>query len=563
MSISLSPFLIFMLGALLVALSTERVRPWLSLLVPVLGVINVFGLQNGVHGSLVLFDQTLVLLRVDKLSLIFGYLFHLAAFLGVLFSFHVRDRVQQVSALVYAGSALGAVFSGDMISLFIFWELLTVSSVFLILAQKTDRARAAGMRYLIIQIGSGVILLAGVLVRFHETGSLAFDYVGLSGLSGWLIFLAIGIKCCFPMLHNWLSDGYPESTPTAPVLLSAFTTKVAVYALVRSFPGTELLIYIGVAMALFPIFYAVIENDLRRVLCYSMINQLGFMVVGVGLGTTLGINGTVAHVFNHVIYKQLLFMSMGAVMFRTGKIKCTDLGGMYKSMPITAVFCVVGAASISAFPLFSGFVSKSMIIASLLEQGYNWAWLLLLFASAGVLHHAGIKIPFFAFFARDAGIRTKEAPKHMLFAMGLAVFVCLFNGCYPWILYDLLPIAMDYTPFDATHVVTQMQLLMFFVLADAGLKLTGLYPPELPSTNLDAEWTYRRLIPSILKPIIGHGAAWNQGLRRLALRRIHWVMDMAGTYYGPKSVCARSWPTGNTTMVVAVLLCVYLILYYI
>ena len=563
MSASLPPFLIFMLGAFLVAVTTERVRPWLALLVPIAGAVNILGLQHGMHWPISLFGQDLIPVKVDKLSLLFGYLFHLAAFLGLIFSLHVRDRVQQVSALIYAGSAIGAVFAGDLITLFVFWELLAVSSVFLILARKTARSHAAGMRYLIIQIGSGVMLLAGILVRFHATGSLAFDYVGLTGPGGWLIFLAIGIKCGFPMLHNWLTDSYPEATPTGAVFLSAFTTKVAVFALARTFPGTELLVYIGAAMAMFPIFYAVIENDLRRVLCYSMINQVGFMVVGIGLGTALGINGAVAHAFNDVLFKGLLFMTMGSVLFRTGKMNGSELGGLYKSMPITTGFCIVGAASISAFPLFSGFVSKSMIMVSALSQGHDWVWLMLLFASAGVFHHAGIKIPFFAFFSHDSGIRTKEPPLNMLIAMGLAAFFCVFNGSYPWVLYSLLPMAMSYTPYDATHVITQMQLLFFSAMAFAGLKLTGLYPPELPSTNLDAEWTYRRLIPSILKPIIYHGSAWNQGIRNLALKRVDWVMGRANHYFGPKSVYSRSWSTGNTTMMVAILLCVYLILYYI
>ncbi len=563
MSINLPPFLIFIVGAVLVALSTERVRPWLALSIPVIGAIHLFQLPADMLWSIRLFDQTLMPVKADKLSFLFGYLFHLAAFLGLLFSLHLRDRLQQVSALLYAGSAIGAVFAGDMITLFVFWELLALSSAFLILARRTARAHAAGIRYLIIQIGSGVMLLAGILVRFHQTGSLAFDYVGLTGVGGWLIFLAIGIKCGFPLLHNWLTDSYPEATPTGAVFLSAFTTKVAVFALARTFPGTELLIYIGATMAMFPIFYAVIENDLRRVLCYSMINQIGFMVVGIGLGTTLGINGAMAHAFNDVLFKGLLFMTMGAVLFKTGKINGSDLGGLYKSMPLTTGFCIVGAASISAFPLFSGFVSKSMIMVSALNQHHDWVWLMLLFASAGVFHHAGIKIPFFAFFAHDSGIRTQDPPLNMLLAMGLAAFFCIFNGSYPWILYDLLPMSMSYTPYDATHLLTQTQLLFFSALAFAGLKLTGLYPPELPSTNLDAEWSYRRLLPAIIKPIKKHIEKWHQQICHWVIERIIAGMGRAGYYYGPKSVCARSWSTGNTTMAVAILLCVYLMLYFI
>src|SRR5690606_9239804 len=254
-----------------------------------------------------------------------------------------------------------------------------------------------------------------------------------------LILLAFGIKCCFPGLHTWLTDAYPEATPTGAVFLSAFTSKLAVYALARGFAGTEELIWIGTVMAAFPIFYAVIENDLRRVLAYSMNNQLGFMVVGIGIGTELGINGAVAHAFADILFKALLFMSMGAVLFRTGTANGSELGGLYKSMPWTTGFCMVGAASISAFPLFSGFVTKSMIMASAAAEGYTGVWLVLLFASAGVFHHAGIKIPYFAFFAHDSGIRCKEAPINMLLAMGIAAALCMAIGMVPGALYALLP----------------------------------------------------------------------------------------------------------------------------
>ncbi|MDA2911766.1 Na(+)/H(+) antiporter subunit D, partial [Nitrospiraceae bacterium AH_259_D15_M11_P09] len=383
---SVPPFAIFFAGALLVPLLRGWLRSALLLLIPLLSALQLWGMEEGVSWSISILTYTLTLSRVDTLSLLFGYLFHLAALLAIIFSLHVRDTGQQVVGLLYAGSALGAVFAGDLITLFVFWELLAITSVFLIWARRTPQALAAGFRYLIIQVFSGVLLLAGTLLHLSQTGSLAFDYLGLSGPASWLIFLAFGIKCAFPFLHNWLTDSYPEATPTGAVFLCAFTTKVAIYSLARAFPGTEMLIYIGAAMTCFPIFYAVIENDLRRVLGYSMINQLGFMVCGIGLGSALAINGAVSHAFNDVIFKGLLFMSMGAVLHMTGRIKGSDLGGLHKTMPITTVFCIVGACSISAFPFFSGFVSKSMVMSAALEEGYGWIWLALLFASAGVFH---------------------------------------------------------------------------------------------------------------------------------------------------------------------------------
>jgi multicomponent Na+:H+ antiporter subunit D len=454
------------------------------------------------------------------------------------------------------------VFAGDLISLFVFWELMAVTSVFLVWARGTERAYRSGLRYLIIQVLSGVFLLSGALLLVHRTGSIRFDFVGLNGLAGWLIFLAFGIKCAFPLLHNWLTDAYPEATPTGTVFLSAFTTKTAIYALARGFPGTELLVYIGVAMTCFPIFYAVIENDLRRVLAYSMINQLGFMVCGIGIGTALAINGAVAHAFNDVIFKGLLMMSMGAVLYMTGRINGSELGGLYKSMPITTGLCIVGAASISAFPLFSGFVSKSLVMSAALYEGYDIVWLGLLFASAGVFHHAGIKIPFFAFFAHDSGIRVTEPPANMLAAMFLAAALCILTGVYPAWLYSLLPFEVDYTPYDATHVIAQLQLLFFSALAFTWLKLSGIYPPELRSVNLDAEWVYRRAGPRVIGAVEAFIGTVDRRARRSLLGALRRLLANLEIYYGPASVAARGWNTAWMVLCAIAGLGIYLVFLY-
>ncbi len=490
------PFLLFFVGALVTALLPSKWRIVL-LLLPIWSGINLF-MTSTWAGSVTysVAGFTLDLLHIDKLSLLFGYLFHIAAFLSLLYSLHVKDRLQQVAGLLYAGSALGAIFSGDLISVFIFWELLALTSACLIWARRQVASTSAAMRYLVYQILSGVLLLAGIVLLVQSDNDISVRALPLENLTSWLIFIAIGIKCAFPGLHSWLSDGYPNATATGTVFLSAFTTKVAVYLLARTFAGEAILVYIGAAMTCFPIFYAVIENDLRKVLAYSLINQLGFMVCGIGIGTSLALNGAVAHAFNDVIFKGLLFMTMGAVLMRVGHVKGSDLGGLYKSMPKTTLFCIIGAASISAFPLFSGFVSKSMVMAALIAQGHDYLWLMLLFASAGVFHHAGIKIPFFAFFAHDNGLRVREAPTNMLWAMGLASLACLAIGIYPALLYQLLPWDNQYQPYDITHTLTQLQLLFFSALAFVWLNKQGLYPPELRSVNLDVEWFYRKLIPS-------------------------------------------------------------------
>jgi len=363
-------FFFFAGAILLAAVPMQAVRRWIMLAIPCIAFAQVATLPMGTFAVVELAGQNIELMRVDRLSRIFGLIFCIAAFLGNIYAWHVEDRIQQVSALLYAGAAIGAVFAGDFLSLFIYWEGTAIASVFLIWARGTVGAYHTGMRYLIIQISSGVILLAGVALMYAETGSIEFELMELGSLATWLIFLAFGIKCAFPFLHNWLQDAYPAATVTGTVILSAFTTKLAIYALARGFAGTEILIYIGAVMTLFPIYYAVIENDLRRVLAYSLNNQLGFMVVGIGIGTELALNGTAAHAFAHILYKALLFMSVGAVLFRTGTAKGSELGGLYKTMPLTMIFCVVGAASISAFPLFSGFISKSLIVSDAAHEGH-------------------------------------------------------------------------------------------------------------------------------------------------------------------------------------------------
>lgn len=384
----------------------------------------------------------------------------------------------------------------------------------------------------------------------------------LDSVGTWLIFLAFGIKCAFPLMHNWLQDAYPAATPTGTVTLSAFTTKLAIYALARGFAGTEFLIYIGAAMSLFPIFFAAIENNLRRVLAYSLNNQLGFMVVGIGIGTPLALDGTVAHAFVHVIYKALLFMSVGAVIYRTGTAKVSDLGGLWKSMPWTMAFCIVGSLSISAFPLFSGFVAKSLILSATASAGHIWVWMALVVASVGVLEHAGIKIPYSMFFGHDRGWKVKEAPLSMLLVMGLAASLCVLIGIFPQTLYALLPYPVDYLPYTTDHVITQLQMLFFAALAFALLIRFNIYPAEYRSINLDFDWVYRRFLPNVLRVITHYVTVLWRAYTRFADRRIERALMVIYRAHGPQGALARTWPTGSMVLWIAILLGITLGLAY-
>jgi len=486
------PALIFIIGALFIPVLKGKVKSAFMLLLPVLSFIILVDIPEGKHWVFSLLDYELILGRVDRLSLVFGYIFTIISFIAIIFALKVDDDLQHVAGLIYAGGALGVTFAGDLFSFYIFWKIMAVASTFLILARRTIKSQAAAFRYILVHLFGGLCLLAGIVLYFRQTGTLEFSYIGLTGTASYLIFVGIALNAAIPPLHPWLQDAYPEATVTGAVFLSAFTTKSAVYFMARTFPGTELLIWLGAIMTAMPIFYAVLENDIRRVLGYSLINQVGFMMCGIGIGTQLAINGTVSHAFCHILYKALLFMSTGSVLYVTGKIRCTDLGGLYKTMPLTCLFCMIGAASISAFPIFSGFVSKSMIVSAAAHNHLAVIWLILQFASAGVFHHAGIKVPFFTFFGHDSGIRAKEPPLNMLIAMGMAAFFCVFLGLFPKPLYNILPYPVDYLPYTGAHVVGQLQLLMFGALAFCLLILSGVYPAEMRAINLDTDWFYRK-----------------------------------------------------------------------
>jgi multicomponent Na+:H+ antiporter subunit D len=341
------------------------------------------------------------------------------------------------------------------------------------------------------------------------------------------------------------------------VFLSAFTTKAAVYVLLRGFPGSELLVYVGLYMIFYGIVYAILENDMRRILAYSIVNQVGFMVVGIGIGTEMALNGTAAHAFTHIVYKALLLMSAGSVLYMTGKRKCTDLGGLFRTMPLTAFCGIIGALSISSFPLTSGFVSKSMISQGAADQHLAIAWFLLAAGSAGVFLHAGIKFPWFVFFQKDSGLRPPDPPWSMRIAMLLLSAICIGLGVAPGPLYAMLPFPVDFVPYTASHVLFQLQLLLFSGLAFF-LMLDWLR--RTLTITLDVDWLYRRLgrdMKQRFDELTGQG--WQllvDGVGSGARRANDWL----DRHHGPEGVFGRTWPTGTMAFWTTVMLAIYLVL---
>ena len=491
------PGFVMVIGALLIPFLPHIIK---QIYMMILILISAYGLTLGfgIHSVINIMDFDFILFQADELTFPFAIIFHIAAALNVIYGAHEKHWKQHVAIMSYSGAAIAAIHAGDLLTLFVWWEATAFTSVFLILASNTNRSYKAAIRYILIQVTSGMFLLAGAIILLMNDGSAILTKFDINSLYGQLIFIAFGIKAAFPLLNGWLQDAYPEATEIGTVALSTFTTKLAIFCFAKCFAGVEILIFIGALMTFYPIFFAVIENDLRRVLTYSLNNQLGFMIVAIGIGSELAINGAVAHAFAHILYKGLLFMGMGAVLYRVGTCKASELGGLFKYMPITAVCTIIGAISISAFPLFSGFVAKSLIMSALGKEGLVFVYFMLLFASAGVLHHSGIKIPFFAFFAHESKIKTKEAPINMIVAMVIASILCIAIGIFPSVFYQILPYEISYQPYDFSHVVGQLQLLMFAALAFICLWHFKIYPPELNSTVLNSDWIYRKMMPGIL-----------------------------------------------------------------
>jgi len=528
------------------------------LVMPLISLILIWTMPENPECTLAFLDFQLSPVSPDSLSRVFATIFSLMSFVGTLYCFRQTKILELSAAFVYAGAAIGVTFAGDLITVFIFWEIMALGSTLVLWSAGTRASWQSGMRYVLIHLLGGVVLMVGIVAYVQETGSIEFVAMSPDSLGTWLMLAGFMLNAGAPPLSAWLADAYPEASFSGMVFLSAFTTKTAVYVLLRGFPGTELLIYIGLFMIFYGIIYALLENDMRRILAYSIINQVGFMVCGIGIGTELALNGATAHAFTHIIYKALLLMSAGSVLYMTGKRKCTDLGGLIQTMPFTATCGIIGALAISAFPLTSGFISKSMITQTAADNHMLLVWLLLQAASAGVFLHAGIKFPWYVFFQKDSGLRPGEAPLNMRIAMFIFAFICILLGVMPGLLYSILPYEVNYVPYTAPHVITQLQLLLF-----SGLAFFVMLPMmhRTLTISLDFDWFYRKLFPLI----------WNM-IKNIYLSAVSMMSSLAGKMlcgaglsiahiYGEQRIIKKTLQTNYAVFVVMVFLLGYLLFY--
>ena len=557
--IVLHPGLLLIVGGLLLAAVQGLPRRVLTIVVPLATLALVWQVPDGAAWQARFIGHDITPLQGDKLSRLFATIFALMAAGGGLFALDQKSRVEVPAAFVYAGSAIGVVLAGDLITLFVFWEAMAVGSTLVLWSAAEPAAWRAARRYLMIHLLGGMLLFAGIVGHVGATGSVAFERMAPDSVAHWLILIGFLVNAGAPPLSAWLPDAYPEASWSGMVFLSAFTTKAAVYVLMRGFAGTELLIWVGVFMIFYGIIYALLENDMRRILAYSIVNQVGFMVVGIGIGTEMALNGAAAHAFTHIIYKALLLMSAGSVLLMTGKRKCSELGGLFHSMPLTTVCGTIGALAISSFPLTSGFISKSMVTQAATDGHMLTVWLLLTAASAGVFLHAGIKFPWFVFFQKDSGLRPAEPPAPMRWAMLLFAFLCIALGVWPEPLYALLPYPVQYVPYTGAHVLTQLQLLLF-----SGLAFFVMLPwlQRTLTITLDTDWLWRRPASALVQSLAAGMACLQQSLGAATDRMVARLVSYHQRQQGPNSRFARPWPTGAMALWVMVMLLGYLLLYY-
>jgi multicomponent Na+:H+ antiporter subunit D len=494
------PFVPVLLAAVLLPFLGRRAGHVLGILATAVVVPYVWLSPSGQHLGVKLFGFDAVLYNVDPFSTLMGLIFGFIGAVAVLYSWYSEaSTLQTAFALSYVGTSLGAVFGGDWLSLIFFWELMAVTSSLLVW-HYGGRAVRAGFRYALLHGVGGTLLLGAVVWHYVEVGSFLFTAApgGMAGaVAPVLAAVGIGVNVGFIGLHAWLPDTYPRPHVAASVFLCVFTTKTGVYGMYRAFPeGNVAIAYMGGLMAVFGATYALFQNDMRRLLSYHIQSQVGYMVAGVGIGTALGQAGAMAHVFNHILYKALLFMTAGVIVYRTGKESLKKLGGLGREMPVTAGAFTVAALSIAGFPLFNGFVSKGIVISAshydfpagpAAVGEFHTLELLLLVGGVGTFL-SFIKFGYYAFLHGEYDGSVADANRGQMVAMVSVAALCVFYGIFDGALFGILPfdvtdgsvVSKVYVTYTVDHIVEGVALaaigLVGFVLIKSPLASAGRLP---------------------------------------------------------------------------------------
>ena len=484
---SLPPYVVLAAAAFLVLGLPRRAGHAAAALATAFTFAQAVLLGDGGTGAYVatqLFGFDVILFNVDQFSLLMGVVVGFLATAAVLYAYGTEaPKWVTAFALIYVSSTVGTIYAGDWLTLIFFWELMAVTSTLLVW-QYGGKAVRAGYRYALFHGIGGTFLLGAVVVHGASMlGSVPAGEIflfssttGIHASATLLAAIGIGVNCGFIFLHTWLPDTYPRPHVAASVFLSVFTTKTAVYVMYRAFPeGGMWLAYLGGFMAVYGAFFALLQYDPRRLLSYHIQAQVGYMLAGLGLATAVGdfaVTGGFAHLFNNVLYKSLLFMAVGVVIYRTGVEDIRDMGGLWRVMPVTFLVYLVGAASITAVPGFNGFISKGMVIDSadeihnfelLFGEGLLW-WLLILGGVGTFMSF--IKLGYYMFFHGSATLSPKDATRFQTVGMVLAGGACVFFGTpftYGY-LVELMPftaeVAPELHPYSTSHLTESAALLV-------------------------------------------------------------------------------------------------------
>lgn len=498
---NLHPGLILILAGIIAAVLPKQFRKFAVVGGPLLALAATLSIEVGALWTIPFINgMELHLIDVDKMGWMFALVFSLMAVMGGFYVSHSENWLECMAAMMYAGSILGVVLCGDWMTMIFFWELGAATSLFLIWCNNTPASRKAGFRYLLVHMTGGNLLLAGIFLKVSGGDFLIHSLTGTTDAAYWLILLGVGINAAVVPLHAWITDAYPEATVSGSVFMGAFTTKMAAFCMIRLFSGSEIMIYLGVFMALYASCFVIIENDMRRLLSFHIVGQIGFIVAGLGVGNALGINGAAAHAFTNVLFKSLLFMAVGAIIYTTGIRKINELGGMYKKLPLVTLFFFIAAFSISGVPFFTGFVSKSVIMTGAAEAGLLWVEMCLKIASIATFVSITLKMGYFIFFGEDNDkvVVQRKVPLGMYIAMGIDAFLCILFGVFPELLYNMLPMEMEYHVFTVDHFMAYIQLLGVSMIPFM-MYLDHMKPHS--ELSLDFDWFYRKPFKKLIYAI--------------------------------------------------------------
>ncbi|HAZ10287.1 MAG TPA: NADH/ubiquinone/plastoquinone (complex I) [Candidatus Omnitrophica bacterium] len=342
----------------------------------------------------------------------------------------------------------GLIITGDLFNLFVFLEIASIASYALVAFGTEAEELEASFKYAIMGSVASAFIFIGIafLYSFTSTLNMADMARVLSNKQnewvipfvGVLFLMGFGLKSALVPFHAWLPDAHPSAPASISAMLSGVLIKtLGIYSLIRIFFNIigptqgylTVLMFLGAISMIVGVVLALSQWDLKRLLAYHSISQIGYVVLGIGLGTPLGVLGGLFHLFNHSVFKSLLFLNSGAVDYATGTRDLKETGGLGKLMPVTAKTNLVASMSIAGIPPFNGFFSKAIIIIACLEKG-NFGYAICAVIGSILTLASFMKVQKFAFLGeiKDKFKNIKEAPFAMLFSMVCLAIICIFGG---------------------------------------------------------------------------------------------------------------------------------------